>query len=111
MAGPCRSLEHVRSFKTDHSIGQYTLLDATFGILEPIPVVERSVKGKLYIPLTTDIRYFERMKGVCYGPQHWHLGFVNIKKGESSAHHPPTVLNPGEANREQEGDQPHCPDS
>jgi hypothetical protein len=32
------------------------------------------------------------------------------QKGESSTRCPSTVLNPGETNREQKGDEPYCPD-
>jgi hypothetical protein len=111
MVRHCQSLEHVHIFKTDHSIVRYTLLDATFGIpLKTKPVVARSNKGKLCIPLATKICYSERMKGVCYRAQHWHRGFLNIKRGESSARRPPAELNPSETNREQEGDEAHCLD-
>jgi hypothetical protein len=111
MVRRCQSPEHVHIFKTDHSIVRYTLLDATFGIpLKTKPVVARSNKGKLCIPLATEICYSEQMKGVCYRAQHWHRGFLNIKRGESSARRPPAELNPSETNREQEGDEAHCLD-
>jgi hypothetical protein len=68
MVRHCQSLEHVCSFKTGHNVVRYTLLDATFGVPpETKLAVARSNKGKLCIPLATEIRYSEQMKGVCYG--------------------------------------------
>jgi hypothetical protein len=79
-----RSPERVHNFKTDHIIVRYTLLDATFGIPPETEVaMAQSIKGKLCITLATEIRYSERIKGVCYGVQHWHRGFVNVKRGKA----------------------------
>jgi hypothetical protein len=59
-------------------------LDATFGIPPETEVaMAQSIKGKLCITLATEIRYSERIKGVCYGVQHWHRGFVNVKRGKA----------------------------
>jgi hypothetical protein len=79
-----RSPEHVHNFKTDHIIVRYTLLDTTFGIPpETEAAMAQSIKGKLCITLATEIRYSKRIKGVCYGVQHWHRGFVNVKRGKA----------------------------
>jgi hypothetical protein len=50
-----------------------------------------------------------RRNGYTMGPSISIMGLF-VQRGESSTHCPFALLNPGETNREQEGDEPRCLD-